>query len=170
RVAAARDPAANAARPVRLAREAITVARSVGDDRVLRATRRSAISALMDLGDPRERVGLNREHVEIAGRLGDASERHRGYGRLYFDLHELGDRSAALDALQAMTRIGAELDRPRYQWMPAALMAAHEHESGNAVRAAALHAEAGRLAYESGDPNAERALLVQAVLIHRDRF
>ncbi len=52
RLAAAMQPAADPAEPVALAREAIALARASGNESTMLTTLRSAVSALMDLGDP----------------------------------------------------------------------------------------------------------------------
>ncbi len=61
--------------PIQMAREAIRIARATAISHTLR-TLRSAISAMMDLGDPHERSKFNREYVALAEsldeRIGDA--------------------------------------------------------------------------------------------------
>ena len=83
RLAAAMQPAADPSEPVALAHDAIRLARSAGDARTLLTTLRSAVSALMDFGDPLERLALNQEYVAPG-----APARRRA--RMHARLHALG--------------------------------------------------------------------------------
>jgi hypothetical protein len=115
RHAAALQPATDPRRPIELAREAIALARESNDAPTLLATIRNAVSAMMDLGDPRERILLNEEHIALAMEIAEPFEAMRGHLRSIMDALELPDRVRADEHLEVMSRIADELASPHYQ-------------------------------------------------------
>ncbi|MGD8860254.1 MAG: AAA family ATPase [Myxococcales bacterium] len=116
RLAAASQPSRTPERPIGLAREAIAMARRVGDDETLLQTLRSAVSAMVDLGEPDERVSLSREHVSLAQRLDSPVDAWRALTRLYLDHLELGrfeEMDATMLELEVLAR---QLGHPYYHW------------------------------------------------------
>lgn len=158
RLAAALQPAAKPEEPIELARDAIAMARRHGEPRVLLATMRSAISAMMDLGDPGERAALNREHVRLAEQLGQPAEALRGSMRLTFDCYEIGDIAGAADAIEACRRVAEALDDPEPRWRVAALSAMRASAEGRFAESEQHEERARGLARRARDPNAERSL------------
>lgn len=165
RLAAAMQPAEDPAEPIRLAHEAIRLARETGDRRTLLSTLRSAISAMMDLGDPTERAQLNREYVALAESLGDVSERMRGYTRLVVDAMELGDAATMDYAIDQCGALAQELALPQYQWTATAFRVMQATMRGNLNVAAATLDQAMEFAQRSQDPNAARTLAIQRAAI-----
>lgn len=158
RLAAALQPAPEPEEPIELAREAIAMARRHGDRKVLLATMRSAISAMMDLGDPDERAALNREHVRLAEELGQPAEALRGSMRLTFDCYEIGDIAGAADAIEACRRVAEVLDDPQPRWRVSALSAMRASAEGRFAESERHEEQARALARRARDPNAERSL------------
>src|SRR6185436_5236708 len=79
RLAAAMQPAANPAEPLRLGAEAIAEARTAGDDRLLLEVIHSAMSAFMDFLPADQRAPLNDESERLATRLHDRRRRLRAF-------------------------------------------------------------------------------------------
>jgi tetratricopeptide (TPR) repeat protein len=167
RLAAAMQPSADPQEPIRLARDAIAMARRVGDERSLLETLRAGVAAMMDLAEPEERLPLNLEHVRLAEQLGEPTEAWRGYLRLALDRSELGELGRAGEALQHADRHASELGHPYYRWPIVALRAMHASATGEFGRAEQLHRAARELAERADDPNTARALLLQQVALLR---
>jgi tetratricopeptide (TPR) repeat protein len=161
RLAAAMQPAEDPSEPIKLALESIHLARGTGHSRTLLITLRSAISAIMDFGNPAERLQLNREYVDLAEELGDSSERIRGYMRMVVDAMELGDPDTMDHAIDQCGALAHSLELPQYQWIAAAFRVMQATMRGNLNVAAATLEQAEQFAQRSQDPNAARALAVQ---------
>jgi hypothetical protein len=161
RLAAALQPASDVSMPMAMARRAVDMARRAGDERTLLATLRDAVSTMMDLADPAERLALNREHIALARRLGEPVEVWRGHLRTVFDLIEMGETAAVLEAVEATATAARALGHPHYAWQVAglrAMVAIHDRQWDAADR---WSAEAATLAERSGDPNAHRTIVLQ---------
>ncbi|MBX3247687.1 MAG: AAA family ATPase [Myxococcales bacterium] len=172
RLASAMQPSLDPEAPMVLAREAITRARALGDERLLLETLGSAVAAMMDLAPPAERLALNREQVALARRLEDLGAEHQGWRRLFFDAHELGDAALAREACEEVARVAARIGLPHHAWVARALESVELDRVG-AFESAERAAEAAMaLATRAGDPNARRATSLQAIVraIRRGRF
>ncbi len=161
RLGAALQPAPDPSVSLGLARDAVAMARRVGDRRVLLATLRDAGSAFMDSGPRADRIALSREHVKLAVALDESVDAWRGSMRLVFDHLEGNDVAAAADAIAAVTRHAERLVHPHYRWPAMALDAMMLVREGRFAEAAAAHAGACALARSARDPNAERSLAIQ---------
>jgi tetratricopeptide (TPR) repeat protein len=107
RLAAARQPAPDTTGPIILAREAIELARSTGDDETLRTTIHFALGALVDYAEPDEIVRLCQEAIALATAAGDKTQLLRAHGRMVFASLELADivrADAAIAAYELLTR------------------------------------------------------------------
>jgi hypothetical protein len=165
RLAAATQPARDPRAPMAVARQAIAMARRVGDPQTLLTVLGSGCSTLMDLADPAERVILNREHAALASALGDRGEAMRGYLRLVFDTFELGEIAAAHTAISTLERLGREIGH--YRWRAVALGATRALWDGRLGDAERLAAEARQLGEQCGDPNVQAAAVFQRVRLCR---
>lgn len=163
RLAAALQPHDDPQVPFALARDAVAMARRLGDRQVLLHTIRAASSALMDLADPAERLALNREHIELAAVLGDRVEELRGHMRAAFDAYELMDLASAHASIDAVVRIARTLAQPHYAWRALSFRIMRATREGRFTDAARLHAEAVAVARRAGDPNASWALAFQDI-------
>jgi predicted ATPase len=165
RLAAAMQPAANPSEPIDLARNAIALARSAGSTRTLLTTMRSAVSALMDFGDPVERLALNREYVTLARQLGDTPECMRGYMRMAVDAMELAEAASLDEAITQCDALAEQLSLPHYQWTAAAMRAMRATSRGEFAAAESALARARRFADRAQDSNASLTLLVQQLAL-----
>ena len=154
RLAAALQPAPDPEPPVAMAREAVAMARRLGDAEVLRATLISACSALVTFGPPRERLELDLESVQLAERAHDRVQLLRGHLRLVFDYAELGDM-AGLDASTRAYEHGArEFRQPQYQWPVLMLRAMRSLMDGRFAESDLLSEEVRGLGERHQDFNA----------------
>lgn len=108
RLAAALQPAPDPEPPMRLAREAIALARELGDPGVLLEVLRTGGAALSDLGPVSERVAVNLELDGLAHVHGAPLSRMRAKSRLVFDLYEAGDLSGALRTTEQLLALTDE--------------------------------------------------------------
>jgi len=169
RLAAALQPAADPHQPITLARDAIAMARRIGDPGTLLKTIRAGVSAMMDLSDPSERLQLNREHVTLARQLDDPIEEYRGHMRSVIDALELGQLTAADNAIDACGRIAESTSLPHHLWPVSAFRAMRATMSGRFQEAEHHLDEARQLADRARDPNAHRTLLFQQFALLRAR-
>lgn len=160
RLAAALQPAQDMGEPVRIAREAIAMARRLGDPATLREVIFAAVSALMDVVHPAERLALNLEVEQLAAAAGDRERLVRTHGRLVVDYTELGDLAAAdarIDLLEALAR---ELRAPWYEWRAPLFRSMRATMNGHFAEAE-RHSEAAlRLGREGRDPQVERCMVL----------
>lgn len=159
RLASALQPAADPHEPVRIAREAIAMARRVGDKADLLAVIHAGMSAMMDFVGSDERVGLNLEAGQLADDLGDRPRALRARARLVLDYTELGALAEADKSFVAYERLARELKSTRALWsvpLMRSMRAALEGRFGECERALA---EATALAESSGDPTRTVVLL-----------
>jgi len=152
RLAGALQPASDPTIPIARAREAIALARELGDESTLLAVLVGAGSALQDIADPRERLPLNRELLALATARGDRALMLRGHFRLASDHLEAGDPAAADAEVRSYERLVQPLRHPRHRVLPAlwwamrALMkgrlAEHDERLADAQRLGVHDAEA----------------------------
>lgn len=161
RLSAAMQPAEDPTIPVAMAREAIDLARRIGDPDTLLDALRSGCSSMMDLVSPRIRKAYNEEHVAIASSLSNPAEEFRGLVRLVFDYLELGEGAAARGAIDRVRRLAVALGHPYYTWRAKSFDAMLALWEGALDRAECCVLEVERLGEASRDPNARCAALFQ---------
>ena len=161
RLAAALQPAADPGGPIQMARDAIAMARRLGDREALLDTLRNGGSAMVDLGDLEERIALDREHAALAEELGNAVEALRGNLRSIMDYLELGRLDDAYRAMRACERITEELDHPAYRWRPVAMHVLRATWEGDLDEAERLVEEVRHLGQRGADPNADAVYAMQ---------
>lgn len=161
RLAAARQPDPDPARPIALARESLAMAERMGDTEALVASLRAGCSTLVDLAHPAERRALDERHLELALRLGFETDELRARQRLAFDCMELGDFRSARGHVEKATRLASSGSHPRYRWLTHALSALLQLWQGNLNGTEALMASARAEGERAGDSNAELAHLFQ---------
>lgn len=157
RLAAALQPSMKPRPAIDLARNAIEMARRVGDRSALLDTLRNAGSAMVDLADPEERLAFDREHAALAEELANPSEALRANVRSFMDFAQLGRLDDAFRTLHACERAAEQLRHPVYRWRCRALHALRTLWEGNLDDAENHIAEVRRLGEASGDPNAQSA-------------
>ena len=151
RLAAALTPAEDANPPMRIARDAIEMARRLGDERTRLDVIYAAISALLPFASPKERRPLNEEVLALARRFDEPLIQLRSHHRLVFDHAELGNlggfdlHRSEYDAMVERLRL------PRARWPSAMFRALVALLAGRFAEHAAAVEEARALASEVGD-------------------
>jgi tetratricopeptide (TPR) repeat protein len=148
RLAAALQPAPDPWAPLVQAREAVTMARALGDEEVLRSVLAAAGSAMADYAPPVERAAVSEELARLATAAGDRVLVLRAQARLVIDYLEMGalDRSArAVDAYEALAR---EIRQVRHLWPGRLMRAMLASATGRFEEAERLAEEARSLAPE----------------------
>lgn len=168
RLAAAMQPALDPSEPMRMAWEAIALARTTGDERVLYDVLKSAVSALMDFAVADERVPLNQEVAALARRFGDIPGEFRSNLRLMIDASELGERAMMDDIIETCARIAQRIRLPHYQWRVASAHAMQAMIEGQFQKASKFLDEAEQLAEEAGDLGARMTIPLQRFVILYD--
>lgn len=116
RLAAALQPSPTPQEPVRLARQAMSMAEHVADPAVRAQIALAAGSALTDFAPPWDRVPVSEELVRTARSLDDAVLELRGLTRLACDWLEIGDFAQAEAVIDARAELAARIGHPRYLW------------------------------------------------------
>jgi hypothetical protein len=152
RLAAALQPAIDPRVPVQRAREAIQMARALGDSETLRVVLYGAGAALVDYAPPQERIDVDLETLRLAQLAGDRLQAFRARLRLFVDHMELGEMFAADAVLLAMTELANELGRPRQLWYAAVFQAARAVLGGRFADAERWEARALEAGAHREDP------------------
>jgi hypothetical protein len=162
RLAAALQPAEDPEHPITLAREAIAMARRVGDEPTRLEVLVAGTSAMLFFGEPRERLPLDTELVAIATRAGDRLAVLRGLMRLVFDHLELGDLANADMAIEEYDDLSRAVGLPAFRWRAPVMRAMRAMMEGKHEAAEALCVEAGAIAAHVDDANAVATLSMHA--------
>jgi tetratricopeptide (TPR) repeat protein len=117
RLAAALQPAMDPEGPMIFAREAVAMARALGDDGTVRACLHMGGAALVDYADPAERCVWDSALLRLSLDAGDVIASLRAHTRLVFDYLELGRPEEADVHIAAHGRLADEHGLPRYQWL-----------------------------------------------------
>ena len=166
RLAAALQPSPTSAEPVALAREAIAIARRLGDAAALLDTLYAAISALMDIVGAPRRAALNLEVEQLASAADDRERLLRTHLRLAICHLGVGEIEACDARLAAFEALAVELRAPWYGWWAGMLRAVRATMDGRFAEAERLgrrgatpvRPPATRPSLGSGSRTAKRAL------------
>ena len=161
RLAAALQPAADPSEPIRMAREAIALARRTGDDEALYEVLASAVSALADFAPANERMPLNREYAELARARGDVTAEFRAHALLMIDAIECADAAAFEAAIEACERLARQIGLPHYDWRVESARALQACIAGDFESAGRRIERASEHAARAGDAVAEMTLAIQ---------
>ncbi len=151
RLAAARQPAPDPEQPMVMAREALAMSRRVAGEAEHREVLVAVTSAMIYFADPRERLPLDSELVEAAGRAGDRVVVVRGLLRLVFDHLELGDVASADRTIAEYDQRSNALGLPMLRWRAPMLRAMRAVMDGRFDESEALCAEAAAIAARVDD-------------------
>jgi tetratricopeptide (TPR) repeat protein len=162
RLAAALQPAPDPEHPIALARDALAMVRGVADEPARREVLVAATSALLYFADPRERLPLDTELVELAERAGDRVAVLRGLLRLVFDHLELGDVVSADRTIAEYDRLSSAVALPMLRWRAPMLHAMRAVMEGRFDESEALCKEAAAIAEQVDDVGAKATLVVHA--------
>ena len=151
RLAAALTPASLSAGPMGVARDAVEMARRLGDERTRLEVIFAAVSALIPFASASERKPLSVEVLELAKRLDEPLIELRSLMRLVFDHFELGDL-AGVDAYhRAYDECVARLRLARARWQSSMFHAMLALLQGRLADHEVAVAEAQRLIDEHAD-------------------
>jgi len=164
RLAGALQPAADPSGPVALAREAIAMARRLGDAANLLAVLHAANAALIDYAPADEQEELNTEAARLATATGARAQALRAYLRLAFARLQQADVDGFERAVEAHDRLAKEFRHPRYHWQTPLLRSMRPLWEGRFAEALRLEDEARALIARCHDDNGDRALLMRRVL------
>jgi tetratricopeptide (TPR) repeat protein len=162
RLAAALQPHADPEMPIGLAREAVAMARALGDPRVVSVVLLHAGSALVDFGDPVERIGWDGELLRLAEQDHDMLGVLRACVRLFFDRLELGETTEADEQLEAHAEEAERLGLPEHLWRTLMMRGLRALWDGRLEDAATLAEQARRIAQRGRIAEAAIAPLLQS--------
>ena len=170
RLAGALQPATDPSGPMAMAREAIALARTTGDDEVLYEVLRYAIAALMDFAPVAERIALNSEFGALATKFRDVPQQFRSRLLATIDASENADREMLDHAVEACSSLADTIGLPHYQWRSASVRAMQAIIDGKFERAKELLDRAWELAERAEDLQAHITLSIQqfALLVEWD--
>ena len=170
RLAGALQPAPNPAIPMDMARDAIALARTTGDEDVLYNVLRFGLAALMDFAPPGERIEVNREYGRLAAIRNDVPQQFRSNLLMMIDTSETGDRALLDGAIAACTELADRIGLPHYQWRAASGRAMQATIDGHFERACELLESADAFAARVDDMQATVTLSIQrfALLVEWD--
>jgi len=160
RLGGALQPSTDGVEPVRVAREAIAIARRLGDRRILLETLHDGISALMDVVPAGERRALNLEAAALATALGDRERLLRAHVRLAIDAFGLGDLSEVDARIDAFETLAREIRASSMLWRAPLFRAVRATIQGRFAEAERAIADAERIGRAAGDPQLDRALIL----------
>jgi hypothetical protein len=127
------------------AREAVAMARALGDDATLRACLHMGGSALVDYADPNERYEWDAELLRRSLDAGDVIAALRAHARLLFDCLELGLSKEADAQIAAHEKLADEHGLPRYQWLTLMFRSLRAISEGRYEESDALRERARRI-------------------------
>jgi tetratricopeptide (TPR) repeat protein len=168
RLAAALQPAVDPSGPVKMAHEAIALARTTDDESVLFGVLKTAISALMDFAPALERIPLNREFALLAEKRRNAAEQFRSYLRLMIDAVDTTDRQLFDESIDAAERIAQRINLPHYLWRTTSLRASQAIIDGRFANALDLLDQAQTHADRAGNLESLITLPLQRFAILRE--
>lgn len=151
RLGAALTPTAISSVPMGLARDAVAMARRLGDERTRLEVVFAALSALLPFASPTERKPLNLEVLELAQRLDEPLIELRSLMRLVFDHFELGDLAGVDTYHRAYDDCVQRLRLPRARWQSSMFRAMLALLQGRMVEHDEAVAETQQLVVEHGD-------------------
>ncbi len=165
RLASARQPASDPQQPIVLAREAIQMARRLGDSDVMLRVLHSAIGALVDFAPAAERSALNEEVAKLAAAAGDRPRGMRALMRLAFDSLELVDLRGFERAIAEYQVLASAVGQPRFEGIALMFHSMRANWEGRFADADQLEAEARRLHDSEGSmPLAPMRDLAKAII------
>jgi hypothetical protein len=147
-LAAERQPELDPEGPIALARDAVAMARRLGDPETLRFTLSTAGLAMLPHAPAADRIAFNQEALPLALSSGDKLVVLRAHLFLQASLRELGDLSGAEAHLRAHERLMREFRHGRFRWVEPGLNAAIALWDGRFDEAEREHRELERIARE----------------------
>jgi hypothetical protein len=160
RLAGALQPAYDPEHPMTLAREAIAMARSLGDESSLRIVLQGAGSALVDYAPLEERLNVDHQMLTLAESAHDWPLAFRARLRLYFDHLQRGAWESADAAMQGCDALVERLRRPAVRWYVALLHALRADVLGDFAASDRYRAQASELIRNDEHANGREPVVV----------
>src|SRR5262249_14859920 len=145
-LAAERQPEPDTRGPMDLARNAVAMARRLGDDDTLLFTLTAANFALMVFADPAERIALNQETLRLAAAARDKRLALRARLLSFSDCWEQGAAAEAEVHIREYDAIAREFPHGAFHWTLVAIRAAQTLWQGRFEEAEDAFRETRRLA------------------------
>jgi tetratricopeptide (TPR) repeat protein len=164
-----RDASFPPERKAALSREALEMARRIGDPATLAYALDGYIPANESPENTRELLGLSDELLRVATEVGDKERAVEAYEHRVGRLLELGEMSEARAGLEAMAKLADELRQPAQQWLVAVCEARLALLEGRLGEAEGLIAEALDLGERAQSWNAAVAYRLQLYLLRREQ-
>ena len=150
-------------RRVAVSREAVEMARRLGDPATLGFTLSIHYLALWGADSIVERLAIADEIVQLAEKAGDRALEQQGHDWRITSLMELGEVEAADREIDLYTRRAHELRQPHYLWGASSVAATRAAMKGDFERAEALAREALAIGQRIGDPSAHATFVLQSL-------
>jgi tetratricopeptide (TPR) repeat protein len=169
RLAALREAGYVAEKKAALGREAVEMARRLGDPATLAYALSAYIPASESPSNVPELLALADELVDLAVQVGDQERAVEAYEHRLDRLLELGEMQAAHADLEAMRKIAEELRQPAQQWVVGAAEARQALLVGRFDEAESLILRALRLGRHAHAAIADNTFRLQLYLLRREQ-
>ena len=162
RLAAALQPAPDPVRAHPFAREAVAMARALGDTTTMRACLHMGGSALVDLRRARRALRVGRRAAPPFARRRRVIAALRAHARLLFDYLELGRPRAGGAQIAAHEKLADELGLPRYQWLTLMMRSMRAISDGRFEESETLRERARRIRQRVKMPEIDAGFYIQS--------
>jgi tetratricopeptide (TPR) repeat protein len=152
-----------------LSKQAVEMARRVGDPRILGYTLTARCIALLGPEALREFGETSAETVRLAQRAGDLEAELKGHWWRTFYYGALSNSQRVRHHLGAATQLAEQLKEPAYRWYPAGLSASLALFEGRFDEAAELISHSYELARKALTFNAVASYRLQMFVLHKER-
>lgn len=154
-------------RSAELHREAVEMARRLGDEATLARTLSRANSVDLAPDSARRGIAINTEIIELARSAGDGELELGAYLMRLREHLTLGDVVDADRDLEAYERLAGELRQPRHLWQVPLVRATRMMIEGRLDEAERFAVEAREAGERAGEPLAQQFYVLQCCLIYR---
>ena len=152
-----------------LSREAVAMARRIGDKPTLAFTLNAARYAVWGMENIEERLAIATELLQLARSAGDRELVMESHHWRVLDLLELGDIAAVDREIEAHARMAAELRQPLYLWWSAMWQTTRATMAGRFAEAERLANQAVAIGERVLSANAASAFQTQLLLLSREQ-
>jgi DNA-binding SARP family transcriptional activator/tetratricopeptide (TPR) repeat protein len=152
-----------------MGREALDIARRLGDESTLAYALAGSLVAIESPDSTRETLDLSTELLDVALRTGDKERVLEAHEHRHERLFELGDLNQARAELDAMAALADEMRQPAQRWLVAVCRARLALLEGRLQEAENLIEEALQLGEHALSWNAAVAVRIQTYLLRREQ-
>jgi hypothetical protein len=169
RLAGLREAGFVQAEKAALSREAVEIARRLGDPATLAGAIAGFIPASESPDNVRELLNLSIEFVDLAHEAGDQERALEAHEHCLVRYLELGDADAGRVQLEAMRRLATELQQPAQQWLVAVSDSRQALLEGRLAEAEGLIDDALHLGQQAHAQIATNTFRQQLYLLRREQ-